>query len=322
MAEEILSGVYRIGVPLPRNPLKELNCYIFKGEGRYLMVDTGMNREECIAAMNAGLQELGVDLKRTDFFITHLHADHSGLVGTLATESSRVYCSRPDGLAITRGGAWDQQKQFAMKSGFPEDQLEAAIQRHPGFRYNSRNQVDFTFVAEGDGVEIGEYHFRCVETPGHTRGHICLYDLEKGLLVSGDHILIDITPNVSLWSDEVNALQEYLDSLDKTYQLEIGLVLPGHRRRFTDCQGRIRELKRHHRARADEVVSILDNGPQNGYQVAAKMTWDIKCDSWEEFPVSQKWFATGEAIAHLKYLEGRGEITRETRDNQILYSRA
>jgi hypothetical protein len=46
------------------------------------------------------------------------------------------------------------------------------------------------------------------------------------------------------------------------------------------------------------------------------MTWDIKCDSWGAFPLAQKWFATGEAIAHLRYLKERGRIGR-TRGNKI-----
>jgi hypothetical protein len=45
------------------------------------------------------------------------------------------------------------------------------------------------------------------------------------------------------------------------------------------------------------------------------MTWDIVCDSFDQFPVSQKWFATGEAIAHLVYLEGIGRArTERTRE--------
>jgi glyoxylase-like metal-dependent hydrolase (beta-lactamase superfamily II) len=91
MIEEILPNLYRIEVPLPKSPLKWLNSYIVKGEDRYLIIDTGFNREECLSAMNAGLQELGVDLKRTDFFITHLHSDHMGLLGTLMSDNAKVY---------------------------------------------------------------------------------------------------------------------------------------------------------------------------------------------------------------------------------------
>ncbi len=54
--------------------------------------------------------------------------------------------------------------------------------------------------------------------------------------------------------------------------------------------------------------------------VASQMTWDISYDSWEQFPVSQKWFATGEAIAHLRCLEEEGKIVREPDAAKIIYS--
>ncbi len=81
--EEIFPHIYRAEIPLPQNPLKATNSYVIRGEGRYLVIDTGMNREECRKAMENYLSTLAVDLNRTDFFITHLHADHFGLVAHL-----------------------------------------------------------------------------------------------------------------------------------------------------------------------------------------------------------------------------------------------
>ncbi|HWQ61139.1 MAG TPA: MBL fold metallo-hydrolase, partial [Negativicutes bacterium] len=102
LPEEIRPGLFRLEIPLPNNPLKTLNSYVITGPERNLVVDTGFNRPECLAAMRAGLQELAVDLARTDFFITHLHADHSGLAATLATVTSRVMCSAVDAHDINR----------------------------------------------------------------------------------------------------------------------------------------------------------------------------------------------------------------------------
>jgi hypothetical protein len=49
------------------------------------------------------------------------------------------------------------------------------------------------------------------------------------------------------------------------------------------------------------------------------MTWDISYESWEQFPLSQKWFATGEAIAHLRYLEEKGRLLRKTEAGVTLF---
>ena len=75
MYEKILPDLYKIEVPLPRSPLKALNSYLIRGDGRYLIIDTGLNRDDCRESMLAALEELNVDLHRTDFFITHIHGD-------------------------------------------------------------------------------------------------------------------------------------------------------------------------------------------------------------------------------------------------------
>jgi glyoxylase-like metal-dependent hydrolase (beta-lactamase superfamily II) len=142
-------------------------------------------------------------------------------------------------------------------------------------------------------------------------GHTCLHEPGKKILVAGDHILIDITPNIQCWSDAQNPLQDYLASLDKVNELDIAMVLPGHRRLIRDHKTRIAELKEHHERRLREVLSILGADPRTAYEVASRMTWDLDCDSWEEFPRAQKWFATGEAIAHLRYLERKGLVLRK-----------
>jgi glyoxylase-like metal-dependent hydrolase (beta-lactamase superfamily II) len=270
--------------------------------------------------MQAALDELDVDLTRTDLFVTHLHADHFGLIGNLATETSKVYFNQPDADHIHSTDGWENMLEFARISGFPEGMLDTALNRHPGQRHYSRRDIDLTILHEGDKIEIGEYTLTCVHTPGHTRGHMCLYDTDRKVFFSGDHILIDITPNIQLWSEKENPLEQYLASLDKVSKLDIDLVLPGHRRVVHKCRVRIQELKDHHRHRADEAVAILKEEPLTAYEVAGRMSWDITANAWEEFPIMQQWFATGEAIAHLKYLEDRGEIQSERRDGKIVLS--
>ncbi len=115
--------------------------------------------------------------------------------------------------------------------------------------------------------------------------------------------MYDITPNISAAYENENPLKQYLESLDKVYKLNVELVLPGHRKLFTNLQKRIDELKKHHRDRLNEILSLLDiNTPKNPYYIASKMHWDIKYKNWEDFPIAQKWFAHSEVIAHLLYL--------------------
>jgi len=310
MIEEIRPDLFRVEVPLPNSPLKFLNSYVIRSSGRNLIVDTGLNRKECLDAMQLGLKQLDIDLSKTDFFITHLHADHFGLVSKLATTSSQVFFNRPERELIEASGWWERMVAYAGRNGFPENELQAAIRSHPGREFASEWVPEISVLQDGDEIVTGNYRFKCVSTPGHSLGHTCLYESDKKILVAGDHILIDITPNIQCWSDDHNPLENYLKSLDKVNDMEIDLVLPGHRRLIKDHRTRIAELKAHHERRLKEVISILGDDPQTDYQVASRMTWDLDCDSWEEFPRAQKWFATGEAIAHLRYLEKKGLITR------------
>ena len=323
MAEEILKNLYKIEIPLPGSPLKALNSYVIRTPKRNLIIDTGWDREECRNAMEAGLRELGVELGKCDFFITHRHTDHLGLVSTLATETSKIYFNQPDADSTEESAVrWNDSFKYARMSGLPERELQTVLDGHPGYKYRTKGRLAFTILKESAPLNIGEYSFKCVETPGHTEGHMCLYEPSKKIFICGDHILNDITPNIQLWSDEWNPLKEYLISLDKVSEFDIDLLLPGHRKIFGDCKKRIVELKEHHRRRIDEILSILRNGSKNAFQVASEMSWDIAdvYDSFDLFPVAQKWFATGEAIAHLKYIEEKSIIRRKMLKHKIVYS--
>jgi len=320
MIEEILPSLFRVEVPLPNSPLKFLNSYVIQSSDRNLIVDTGLNRKECLDAMQSGLQQLDIDLGKTDFFITHLHADHFGLLSKLVTGTSQVFFNRPETELIEASGWWERMVAYAAKNGFPEKELQEAIRSHPGREFGSQWVPEINILQDGDEIIAGDYHFQCVSTPGHSMGHTCLYEPNKKILVAGDHILIDMTPNIQCWSDDYNPLENYLASLDKVKELEINLVLPGHRRLITDHKMRIAELKEHHERRLREVLSILGEDPRTAYQVASRMTWDLDCNSWEEFPRAQKWFANGEAIAHLRYLERKGLIVRKDEDRVTSYS--
>jgi glyoxylase-like metal-dependent hydrolase (beta-lactamase superfamily II) len=319
MCEEILPNLFRIKIPLPESPLKYLNSYVVRNSQKNLIIDTGLNRKECLESMQNGLQKLGVELWQSDIFITHLHADHFGLVTKLSSDSSDILFSRPEKELMESWEGFGAMMAYARKNGFPEDELKAALDKHPGAKYGSDWIPELKALDDGDKISVGDYHFKCVATPGHTMGHICLYEATKKILIAGDHILIDITPNIQCWSDSQNPLKHYLSSLDKIYKMEIDKVLPGHRRLIDDHRARISELKEHHQRRLKEILEILNKHPMHAFQIASRMTWDINAETWDHFPVAQKWFATGEAIAHLRYLEDEEKVTRENKDRLILF---
>lgn len=320
--EKLFPGFYKIEVPLPDNPLKATNSYIIKGNQRDLIIDTGMDKEECLSSMLKALKELEIDLNRTDFFITHLHIDHLDLVIRLATSTSRVFLNKPDAEVLGNTEMWERLFDLTEKHGFPYEQFKKAMSGRSEERSKIKNTVEIVEVREGDVITVGDYRFYCLETPGHTWGHMCLYEEDWKILVSGDHILTDITPVILSWAHQNNPLKQYISSLDKVYELDIDMVLPGHRSFIYDCPQRIRELKEHHDRRLQEIRDILQHFNEGtAFEIASRMEWDL-LQSWEKAPIMQKWFATGEAIAHLNYLEEKGNIKSKEKNGKIFFSLA
>ena len=322
MVEALYPGLYRIKIPLPGSPLKYLNSYVITGSGKSLVVDTGLNRDECKTAMLEGLAEIGVPLESADIFITHLHADHFGLVTTLATDTTKIYFNRPDGEIIENWQGFEPMVKYAAKHGFPENTLRQALEQHPGYRHGTDWMPALFMIDDGETITYGDYTLTCIQTPGHTPGHTCLYNEKNGFLIAGDHLLEDITPNIQCWSDDHDPLKSYMESLDKIRDLPVRQVLPGHRRVFSNYRERIDTLRNHHVKRLEEVEAILreEGVPMSAYGVASRMAWDIEAENWEAFPVAQKWFATGEAISHLRLLENAGRIAVISGEPVVTYT--
>jgi glyoxylase-like metal-dependent hydrolase (beta-lactamase superfamily II) len=202
MIEKIVPNLYRLEVPLPESPLKWVNSYVVKRADRCLIIDTGFNQEECQNEMNAGLQKLGIDMNKTDIFVTHLHVDHIGLADTIATDNSIVYLNEkethhplfyPDELP----GYWQKLLDVYVANGFPAEVGWKSLDNHPATKYRMKGDHALTALRNGDKINVGDFHFQCISTPGHSPGHMCLYEAKKEILVAGDHVLSDITPSIS-----------------------------------------------------------------------------------------------------------------------------
>ncbi len=324
MYYEELPDLFRIEVPLPGNPLKSLNAYLIRGRERSLLVDNGFNMRESREALFFALRELGADQDRLDLFITHLHSDHNGLSSQVAGRNSRIYCGRVDGQKINSfiedETLWPRSLKSLGMHGFPQDALEELIKAHPGKIYASVKPLPFTWVNEQDVLAYGGYHFRVIATPGHTPGHMCLYEEDKGVLLAGDHILGTITPNITYWAGVEDSLGDYLKSLDKVAALNVAVAYPGHRAVVRDAQARVGELKRHHAARLEEARGIVaDLRAASAWDVAARMRWSLR-GNWENYGVAQKCFAVGEAAAHLDHLAKQKKLQRKTeKDGRIKF---
>jgi glyoxylase-like metal-dependent hydrolase (beta-lactamase superfamily II) len=327
MIERIFPDLYKIAIPLPRNPLKFTNSYFIRGQERSLLIDTGFNRSECRDAMRQAIAELDISLADTDLFITHLHSDHSGLVKDLFLPGMKVFGGEYFLLTSARGNAgpqWSYFEEFITESGL-KNVAQIVVEDHPGYKFASEPFGEIEVIKDGDVITVGDYNFRCLETGGHCPDHFCLYEPAKKLLISGDHILGNITPNITLWNtpgaNKRDYLGEYLANLDKCASLEVDLVLPGHRDVIRDHRARIAQLKKHHQERLLNVLAILGDAKMSGAEVSAQMEWSLTFKNWYDFPPAQKIFATGEALAHLEHLVFTGKAAKSLQTDIVYYEK-
>lgn len=326
MFEEVLPNIFRIEVPLPNNPLKSLNAYLVKGTSRHLLIDTGFNRSECWQALTDSLKQLGVHTDQLDIFVTHLHADHSGLAADLATsEKATIWASAGDAIFVNNSVKdnpvyWESWFNDMQAHGCEKTMLDKLKSSHPAVIYAPEHAIAFSLAKEGDVLHYGNYDLHVLSTPGHTPDHLVLYMPSEKTLFSGDMILGDITPNISRWPGTQDSLGAYLKSLDRLESFDITCTLPGHRRIVHDTAARINALKKHHEVRLNEVLDILKGGAMVATDVASKMHWEMRFMTWDEFPPPQKWFATGEALAHLDHLVALQRVTSEVHNGKVYFS--
>ncbi len=324
-AEHITGNIYAFPVVLPENPLKWLNCYVIKGAPgqRSLLIDTGFRRPECFTALTEGMALMGLKPEDTDVFLTHVHSDHAGNAAELQAMGCRILMSAAD-FKVHQSGSLDGDMANArmLKEGMRPEVLERAMYKNPAAIYAP---LPFTaeIVEEGQILHYGGYDLECILVPGHTPGQMCLYCADKKIMFCGDHILFDITPNITLWVDLEDSLGTYLESLDKIGKYDVLLPLPAHRHLgCVSMQERVEHLKQHHAERLAETEKIIkDNPGSQAYFIASKMQWNIKVDDWEDFPAAQKWFAVGEALTHLDYLCKQGRAQRYQDENGDFYYR-
>ena len=324
MVRKINDNFYVIKVALPKSPLRDLNSYVIKTPERNLLIDTCFDTRECLECLETGIHELDLDMNRTDILTTHAHADHYGLINKITRPGCAAYVGEADKtlveVALSGRHNWKTVYEVFRQEGLP-DEITPAI-RMPILTEDADpvRPVALTPLEDGDYLHVGPVELRCIHVPGHSPGQICLYDERDKIMILGDHVLFDITPNIAPWGSLTNALKSFLDSLKKISAYEVDTPLPAHREVSCTMAERIQQLQDHHERRLEEVERIVREHPGiNGYETAKIMDWKIKARSWEEFPTPQKWFATGEAMAHLYYLQQDNIIQRVFEDGMVHY---
>jgi len=294
-----------------------VNTYVIKADDEDVVIDVGPDFFLSTMVLRRSMKRLNVRLDKSSLIVTHAHRDHIGAVRRL-TMISKVYIGYNELRGLMCGE--ERAKEvlaFVVENGFPERLAKGIVRLTFGPCY--KNLPELVPLRDGEVLGLGRHKFKCIETPGHTQGHVCLYDQGKGVLVSGDHVLKDITPNISSWSYEEDSLSAYLLSLRRVCDLNPSLVLPGHGRALKDLEGRVRELVHHHEERLLEIVRILEARSGDAYWISSRVGWKTQYPSWERMPIFYKWLAFGETLAHLNFLTKLGVVDRKVVKGGTIY---
>jgi glyoxylase-like metal-dependent hydrolase (beta-lactamase superfamily II) len=332
---EVIPGIHQVRLPLPANPLEEINVYLVEGEEGWLLVDAGWNCPDAYHALDRQLAEMGLGLEAiTQIVITHVHPDHYGLMGRLIREcGAKTAFHRRAADVIEEISRSREQRALKVarqlrENGVPEAEVAVVGGAFTSVRSTLEHldMPDWTLLG-GEDLSWGHFHFKVIFTPGHAPGHVCLYDRQKRVLLSGDHVLPGITPSVSMIPCfEEDPLNAYLSSLRSIEALDVAVVLPAHEGVFDNLQARVQDLLAHHDERLAHVLRALGKGAQTAYQVAEDMPWMTKLRGGREVSFADldgisRGLATGETMAHLEHLKGLGDVGSEWREGCLFYHR-
>lgn len=303
-----------------------MNSYIIESDNGYVMVDCGWDLPDALEALRKGLDELNIKLEdlRT-LVITHNHPDHYGLAGRLVKLAScGLMMHRLDSVHIQSryvdmSSLQGEMKNWLRTHGAPADSLMDMVKGSEAILERVNIAAPDIEVEGGERITAGKLEWQVVWTPGHSIGHICLYEPNIKAFMSGDHILNPISPSIGLHAQSMgNPLSDYLSSLEGIRNMDVETVLPAHGDEFQGFRERIDELMSHHEERLSEIVEIISaRGALSAYDTAAKMRWRME-NSWDSWAPFQRRMATMEGLAHLELLVSRGNLRRQIADGGLV----
>jgi glyoxylase-like metal-dependent hydrolase (beta-lactamase superfamily II) len=336
---QVIEGIYQLLTPFPDVTLADAKTirgeledhprvmkglpyvmpYLLKDGGDVVLLDCGWNTDAAYAALEEGMKEHGshpTEVQR--LVVSHVHPDHFGMAGRLKQLSScEVILHEKDAEVISSRyfapqGLADNQGRFMEAHGVPKLDSPQMARGSMGMLNRVAAVPADTQLKGGEVIKVGDFDFEVIWTPGHSPGHICLYEPNRKILLTGDHILPTITPNVSIhMQTHGSPLGDYIRSLDKLVDLDVKYCLPAHEFDIRDLKKRIQEIEDHHKHRLDEMVGCVDKGGSTAWEVAGRVVWAT--GKMADFEPWVQRSAVGETLAHLEYLFEVGRLAKVMR---------
>ncbi len=330
---EIAPCVLRSELPVELPGLGHVNCYLLEDENGLAIVDPGLPGPRSFEYLVKRLEL--ADYKVSDVhtvIVTHSHFDHFGGAERMREESGAEIVTHENFRVLWQGEEATENLGGAEDAGGDsanEDDETANIpfwpkpgsktpwgtdRQLPGSKEDLerwkamgkqeqqwfRTPKPTAHVTDKQIVKLARREWMAIHTPGHTADHLCLYDPEYGLMLSGDHVLPTITPHIAGMSESPDPMADFFSSLERMSDFsDVKIVLPAHGHPFENLVERSNDIIEHHEQRLDTIKSS-----------AAELTEGTVVDYMERLFKPRSWgtMAESETYAHLKHLEQKGEI--------------
>ncbi|XVV10192.1 MBL fold metallo-hydrolase [Actinoplanes sp. CA-131856] len=311
----VRNGVWASAIPFP-SPLAYSFSYVLRYPAGLVVVDLGWDSDAAWDAFCQGLTRAGGSLDEVIGVVaTHAHPDHYGLAPRIRESTGAWIGAHPGERSQIRVDEAERRERVAAIGHWLRDcgvpagtmaDLHEELTRLDAVLPSAEPDI---MLADGAAVPGTKGRLITVHTPGHTPGSVCFHETERDLLLTGDHVLPKVTPNVAKRpGSESDPLRDFLSSLDRLRHLpETVTVLPGHEWPFDRLTDRLDTISAHHSARLAEIELAVRQGCGTVWEVAQAVTW---ARAFSDFTSRSLRSALAETYAHLVRLTAAGRLVQ------------
>ena len=315
------AGIHRLRIPTPF-AVGRVNVYLIEDDPLTL-VDAGPNSGSSLDELQRELEAHGHALEEIGLVIlTHQHIDHLGLVGIVAAragaEVAAIDVAVPFVERYSEEAAADDEfsTQVMLRHGIPGDVVEALKAVSAAFRaWGAKAEVS-RVLRDGEAIELRDRTLQVSHRPGHSPTDTIFLDAERRILIAADHLLKHISSNPLIsrlpgGTERPQSLVIYLDSLRKTREMDVDLVLPGHGDAFDGHRELIDQRFALHARRAEKLHGLVAERPRTAYELAQAM--------WGNVAVTQAYLTLSEVLGHMDILLNDDRVREVDEDGVVRF---